>query len=131
MNLNSSSLEFTIDDAYHGLLEVYGLLKLRGDVLVLEVREQDGIIGIYKSSTEEHVIPLDQIEEVTYKKKWIGARIELRAVSMSVFDAIAGSDGNILKLNIKRKNRERAESMVSTIRLRHSEMMLRKWDDQL
>ncbi len=130
MNYSSNrSVPFEISDINHGLQVVKGLFRLGKDGIELEFQIQDGIIGIIKSGVRTVHLNYADLESITYKKGWFGAKIVLEATSMKVFEDLPGSEQGTCKLKVKRNDREEAEKIISTARMHLSEYKLDQLDN--
>ena len=120
-----SRLTFTIENVYGGFAQVGGLLRVNNDLLILEFQTKDTVFGgLLKSRAKEKHLPLQEIESVEYKKKWFSTHIIIRVYRMGSLDNVPGSDKGEIKLKLKKKDRSTAQSMVSRINLRISELRL-------
>ena len=129
MSLNTDqTVVFEIPEINHGLKEASGLMKLwkRG----LELEFEVATLGIFKSGVETVRIDYGDLTDIEYKKGWISDKIILEGVSMKVFADIPGTEIATCTLKVKRKNREEAQSLVSTARMRLSEYKLDQLDGE-
>jgi len=110
----------------YGLAEARGLLHIGEDELILELESQDTVVGLIKSELKEVVIPFEDIEEINYKAGWIGAKIEIVGKSMKVMNDLPGADHGSATLHIRRRDREKAERVLSHARLELSEFKLKQ-----
>ena len=115
--MQTSSVPFKIDDAYAGFGEVEGVLALESTGLKLEFQARDNLIGVVKSGIKELIVPLDQIEEIGFKKSLFGNKLTVRVTSMSLFEALPGQSPTEVSLGIRRKHADNALALVSRIRL--------------
>ena len=122
-------LHFTTDEAYSGLAEVQGIMRVEKSRLVLEYQVKDGLIGVFKSSPKELRIPFEELSEVKYKLNWFVSRFRLHINSMKILGEFpVGKDG-IISLKIKRKQKQAAKDLESYINLRLSEFRLAQMDE--
>jgi hypothetical protein len=119
-----SSVPFEIPEINHGLKKGEGLLKLYKSGLELEFEVEDAFVGMVKSGVKTVQISYKDLEAIQFKKGWFGAKIILKANSMKVFDEIPGTEAGTCTLKIERKNREKANDLISKARMRHSEVKL-------
>lgn len=96
----------------------------------LEFEVTDAILGMMSSGIKNVVIPYAELESITYKKGWIGAKVILEGTSMRVFDDIPGTDIATCVLKFKRKHRDQARSMISKARLQLSEYQLNQLEGE-
>lgn len=121
-------IPFRIKNLNYGLAEARGLLHIGDEELILELESQDTVVGLIKSELKEVIIPFADIEEINYKAGWIGAKIELVGKSMKVMSDLPGADHGSATLHIRRRDREKAERVLSKARLELSEFRLRELD---
>ncbi|MEX0648657.1 MAG: hypothetical protein WEA56_07825 [Balneolaceae bacterium] len=127
--MTNRTIPFEIPNVNHGLVEVKGLLHFKKEELVLEFDERDAIVGIIKSSLKERSIPFSELESISFKKKFFSNVVEISGRSMKSLQDIPGSQQGSCKLKIKRKNRDEAERVVSSIRVALSEFKLREMEE--
>lgn len=129
MNYNSSkTIPFVIQEISHGFQEAQGLMKLGKQSLELEFEVKDAILGVLKSGVKDVVISFADLKSINYKKGWIGAKVILEGTSMKVFDELPGTELATCTLNIKRKHRDEAESLISQARMQLSEYKLDQFE---
>lgn len=125
---NNQVLHFTTVEAYHGLAEVSGMLRLERKKLILEYQVKDALVGMIKSDPKELQIPFDNLLEVEYKLNWVLSRFKLHINSMHILGKFpVGKDG-VITLKIKRKQKKTAQELASTINLKLSEHRLEMMD---
>ncbi|MFK7923667.1 MAG: hypothetical protein AB8H47_17040 [Bacteroidia bacterium] len=125
---NKQFLNFTTEDAYHGLAAVNGMLRLGRKELIIEYQVKDALVGMLKSEPKELRIPFENLLEVEYKLNWILSRFKLHVNSMHILGKFpVGKDG-VITLKIKRKQKKTAQELASTINLKLSEHRLEMMD---
>lgn len=122
----SKRIPFKIKNLNYGLAEARGLLHIGEDELVLELESQDTVVGLIKSELKEIVIPFGDVEEINYKSGWFSAKIEIVGKSMKVMNNLPGADHGSATLHIRRRDREKAERVLSRARLELSEFKLKE-----
>lgn len=129
MSLNTNkTIPFEIPEISHGLKEANGLMKLweRGLQMEFEV----ATLGLFKSGVQNVRLEYKDLNKIEYKKGWIKDKIILEGISMRVFEDVPGTEIATCTLNVKKKNREEAQSLVSTARMRLSEHKLNQMDGE-
>lgn len=126
---HTKAVPFKIDEISGGFQEAKGLLNVEEEGVSLEFEVSDALVGIFKSGVKTVFIPFGDLNSITYKKGWIGARIILEGTSMKVFDEVPGTDVATCTLKIKRKHRDEAQAVSSRARVRLSEYRLRQLDE--
>ncbi len=120
---------FKISYLDHGYSEVIGLFHVKKEELVLEFEQNSQFTEGTGSGLQEIFLPLAEIESVQYRKKWIGAVIEIEARSMRLLKEVPGAEQGHCELKIKRKHRKAAEHAVSTARVLISEHRLKELEE--
>lgn len=121
---DNKTVPFELPDVSHGFQEAKGLMKCTERGIELEFEVKDAFVGLMSSGIKNVVIPYSELESITYKKGWIGAKIILEGTSMRVFDDVPGTDVATCIIKIKRKHRDEARTMISKARLQLSEYQL-------
>ncbi len=121
------SLEPTPADLMQGIFQVRGLLKYRDKALVLEYKPVTmGDFGLAakskKSEIETRSILLRDVRNLALKN--LGTRLIVEANNLSVFQDLAGSNGDRLALRIGWKDRKAAQVFVSFLRAELTEIKL-------
>lgn len=112
-----------------GFAHAQGLIHIKKNSLVLEYEVKDAFGGFIKSELKETDVPFDEIESLTYKKGFWGAKILIEGNSMRTFEGVPGSEQGRCELKIKRKDRDQAEQSISSARVALSEYKLNKLDE--
>lgn len=112
-----------------GFAEAQGLIHIKKNSLVLEFEVKDAFGGFIKSDLKEIDIPFDEIESLTYKKGFWGAKVLIEGNSMRTFEDVPGSEQGRCQLKIKRKHRDDAQQSISSARVALSEYKLSKLDE--
>lgn len=124
MDIGNRTVPFEITGVSHGLKEVKGLIRLNKEGFEMEYQLRDSFVGMLKSDAKTVNIPYNNLEEITFKKGWFSSKIVLEGTSMNAFGGLPGTEPGSRTLKIKGKNREEAQKLVSTARMRLSEYRL-------
>lgn len=127
---NRRAVPFEIPEINHGLKEAKGLMKPWKRGLELEFEVQDGLIGIFKSGVTTVHIAFEDLNEISYKKGWFSDKVIMEGVSMRVFEDIPGTDVATCTLKVRRKNRNEAQQLISSLRVRFSEYKLQQMEGE-
>lgn len=122
-----ANVPFQIPEINHGLKEASGLMKLQEQGIALEF--EVATLGLFKSGVQDIYIPFADLKSIEYKKGWISDKIILEGISMRVFENIPGTEIATCILKVKRKNRDDAQSLISSARVRLSEYKLSQMDE--
>lgn len=125
------TIPFSISDAYEGMAEVDGLIRLEADRLTLEFQTKDAFFGVVKSDVKHVEITLSDLMAVAFKKRMFWATLQLRVRSMALIEAVPGARRGEIKLRFARKHRDEAHTLASNLHLRLSEHRLAELDDEL
>ena len=125
------TIPFSINDAYEGLADVDGLVRLEADRLTLEFQTKDAFFGVVKSDLKRVEITLGDLTAVTFKKKMFWATLALRVCTMALIEAVPGAKRGEIKLRFARKHRDEAQTLASSLNLRLSEHRLTQMDDEM
>jgi hypothetical protein len=126
--LRKKTIPFHVD-VNHGFAEARGLMHLGDNELRFEFEVKDSIAGVIKSGLKEVVVSYDDIDSITYKKKFWGAAVILSANSMRAFEELPESDQGRVELKISRKDRNEVEKVISSARVALSEHKLNRIGD--
>ena len=90
--------------------EVKGILSFMDRELLFEYKVYD-MMGNSLSNLSKFSINLDHVKKIKYKKGFLsltGGKLILEANQWAFFEPIPGSDQGVLKLNIKRRDKNEA-----------------------
>tara|TARA_Y100001935_G_scaffold255673_1_gene271532 strand:+ start:111812 stop:112177 length:366 start_codon:yes stop_codon:yes gene_type:complete len=116
-----------MDDLNGGFMKIEGILRVEKEKLHFEYQKKDDILEVYKSDLRTTEINIADIEMMEYKKGIFGAKLLIHASSGKVFNDLPGNDLTERKLKVKRKHREIAANISSTINLMLSEQRLKEF----
>lgn len=116
-------------EANQGFAEAKGLIHIKRHKITLEFEVKDVFGGFFKSDYEEVDISFDDIQSLTYKKGFWGAKIIIEGNSMRTFEKVPGSEQGQCVLQVKRRDRKNAEQTISSARVALSEYKLDKLGD--
>jgi hypothetical protein len=112
-----STVPFTMENPLW-LAATEGILSADETDLILEFRTSDAIIGLIKSEVREVKLPLNSIEQMTYRKHWLGGcSVVIRVNEMRAASELPGFKQGEVELSVDRKHREVAAEFVSSIQL--------------
>lgn len=98
--------------------ETEGILSADDTHLKLEFRTSDAVVGLIKSDVREVKLPLDTIEEITYRKEWWSdCAIVIRVNEMRAASAIPAFKQGQVELSVDKKHCEAAAQFVSAVQL--------------
>ena len=120
------TIPFTISHMQNGFSQENGLLQIRNDELLFEFEKVDTATGLPKFGTSEIHVPFSEIESIIFRKKWIGAVVDVATKSIKALEDVPGASQGRCTLQIKRTDRARAEKNISTARLWLSEYRLKE-----
>lgn len=112
-----NSLPFFIRGVYTGFVDLEGIARIEGQVLVLEFRTRHVLARLVRSQPKEVRVPLAELEEVAFRRRFLMGYLCLRARRMSSFNAVPGSDGAELRLRCRRAHWQAARELASNLDL--------------
>lgn len=127
--MDTLTVPFEIANINHGFQKASGLLKLEEGHLVMEYQVEDAIVGMFKSDVKEVSLPISELLEVEFKKRFFSAKLILRGQSMKVFQDVPGTEQARCELKIKRGERDMAARLASRLQLALSEYRLDQMDN--
>lgn len=128
--MSNKILHFKTEDAYSGLASVEGIMRLGKEQVVLEFQMKDNILGMLKSKPKALTIPFRDLAEVSYKVNWFISQFRLQVTSMHILGEFPGAKDGIIKLKIKRKQKQSAKELASHINLQLSEYRLKMMGEE-
>lgn len=118
-------LAFSIENVYAGFAKVTGILRVANDILSLEFETKENIFGgVLKSKPKKVNIPLMELESVVLKKTWFSTKVIIRVLQLGLLNDVPGTEKGEAIIKIRRKERQTAETLISKINLRISELGL-------
>lgn len=109
------SLPFTIQNVFQGFAETEGMLSVDGTDLKLEFRTADSVVGLLKSGVREVRLPLETIQEISFRKGWFGCSLAIRVAEMRLASEVPNFKQGEIALSIARKHSQAASDLVSSI----------------
>ena len=128
--LDPPSVPFWIE-VYEGLGKTEGLIRFKYPNLILEFSTRDDVIGFFKSDVKEVTLPLASVAEIELKSNAFRTKLVLRANTLKSLEGMPGSKQGMAELRVKRKHKDAAASLVSSVSLRLSELRLQQLDNEL
>jgi len=128
---NSVRLPVTIPDLTYGLKEAVGLLKADEHHIILELQEQDSLVGAYKTEVSTYKISWNDIESIALDKGLFSSTLIISAVSMNAIQDIPGNNQGQCTFKIARKDKKKAEGTISLLNMYLSEVKLNNMDDEI
>lgn len=103
--------------------EVKGVLSFLDDELLFEFKVYD-MYGNATSSLNKFAINVEQLKRLHFKKGFFSGKLILEARQMAFFEPIPGSEQGVIKLNIKRADRDEAVRFSTRLNLYLSQKRL-------
>lgn len=122
-------IPFTIPNVNHGMVTVKGLLHIKRKELLLEFDKKDGFVGILSSGIKQARIPFEELDSITFEKKFFKGVITISGKSMKILENVPGAEQGLSKLTVARKHRKKAEDAVRNARVVLSEFKLNEMDE--
>lgn len=127
--MNNYSVAFEIPNINQGFVEVKGLLSVYEESILLEFERKDAVIGVFKSGLKEARISYSDLEAMKWNRKFFRSKIVLIGKTMRSLSEVPGAEQGRLEMNIRRRDRDDAERVASSVRLRISEARLNSMED--
>lgn len=128
--LARTRLPFFIDNLYSGFAKLNGILTADHRQLLIEFQVTDTLGGFFKGRPKELRLPLEAIASVAYKQNWFTAHFYLRVYRLSDLAAVPNAESGEAKLAIRRKDRQDARRLASSLNLALSEIRLARLDEE-
>jgi hypothetical protein len=109
------SVPFFIRGVFTDFVDLEGLARIEGSELMLEFRTTHALSKLLPPSTRELRIPLSELEDVTFKRRFCLGFVLLRARSLKAFSDIPGNQGCELRLRCRSAHREAAQELASRL----------------
>jgi hypothetical protein len=115
--MKSTSVPFTIQNVFQGFAETTGILSVDHGDLKFEFQTSDNIVGLLKSGVQEVRLPLNRIEEITFRKGWLGCSLIIRVAELRGTSDIPNFKQGEILLSVAKRHSQAASDFVSTIQL--------------
>lgn len=125
-NHPDQSVPVQLLDAYAGMAECYGVLRVAGEGLILEFQGRDGFLHVFKGGVKETVIPWSEVVDLKLKKGWFVTRLLLTVRSIKWLAGVPGANGCQVRMKVERRNRLLARQVAFAVNLRLCERELRQ-----
>lgn len=122
-------LPFKQKEIYLGLAEISGLLRIVDQALEFEYQVKDTTLGFLDSSVKSCRIPLRIIDSIEVEKKWFSGRFDITFNRIPALDNPFQLEGNQLKLNVKKRDLEKAKTFRSKLMYEILEQKMDQYDN--
>jgi len=112
-----TTVPFTIQNVFQGFAETEGILSVDGTDLKLEFQTTDAVIGLLKSGVREVRLPLEEVEEIAFRKGWFGCSLVVRVSGMRGASEVPNFKQGEFVLSISKKHSQAAADLVSSIQI--------------
>ncbi len=112
-----TSVPFTIRNVFQGFAETDGILSVDGPDLKLEFQTTDAVVGLLKSGVREVRLPLEDVEEIAFRKGWFGCSLVIRVAGMRGATEVPNFKRGEIALSIAKKHSQAAADLVSSIQI--------------
>ncbi len=126
MDHPSTSVPFKIANAYGGLAECHGIVRVGEAGLQLEFEAKDGFFGVLKSGVKNLVIPWSELANLQLRKGWFSTRFLLTVHSLRTLQEVPGAEACQVTLSVARQHRPVAEELAMNVNFRLCERELRR-----
>lgn len=125
-NAAELSVPVSIPEAYGGMAECNGALRLTDAGLRLEFESRDGFLRLIRSGVKEVEIPWAEVADLKLKRGWFSTRLLLTVKSMKALTGVPGTQGSHVVLAVARAHRELARQLAFAANLRICEQVLQR-----
>jgi hypothetical protein len=115
--MKPTTVPFTIQNVFQGFAETEGILSVDGGDLKLEFQTSDNVFGLLKSGVREVRLPLAKIEEIAFRKGWLGFSLVIRVAEMRGASEVPNFRQGEILLSIAKRNSQAASDLVSAIQI--------------
>ncbi len=106
---------FKITETHAGFGRSEGLLNLHDDAMVFEF--QNIVAGILKSQVKTIRVPFSDVDSISYEPKLVRTFVEIRFKSLQQVQDFPKSEGAEVRLQIARRDRDKANALVKEAKL--------------
>lgn len=125
------SIPFSITGSFTSLFNTAGYFSFRENNVTLEYQSMDKFLGILKSGVNQRQVPVEEIDTIYLDKKLCKAIIIIKSKKINYFENFPGSWLGEIRLKIKKKYCEYAESIIKEIEYAMSEKKLFEIEEQM
>src|ERR1022692_3454249 len=111
------TVPFTIRNVFQGFAETEGILSVDGADLRLEFQTTDNVVGLLRSGVREVRLPLDEVEEIAFRKGWFGCSMAVRVAGMRGASEVPNFKHGAFVLWIAKKRSQAAAELVSSLQI--------------
>jgi hypothetical protein len=121
--MTPGSVPFKIQNVFQGFAEAEGFLSIDKAELKLEFQTSDNILGLLKSGVREVRVPLDKIEEISFRKswkpwkRWGGCSMIIQVSEMRGASEVPNFKHGEIALTIATRDSQAASDFVSAIQI--------------
>ncbi len=115
-------IPFSVNGLLGGIARADGGAKCENDVLTLEFKVQNGVVGLYKSAAKRVIVPLHILDLVRLDGGHGNAELVLRAHSRIYLDGMPGRRRAEVKLRIGSEHLPNAERLIKEMERRMAEV---------
>ena len=122
-NVKPLSVPFKIQNVFQGFAETEGFLSIDNADLKLEFQTSDNVLGLLKSGVREVRVPLDKIEEISFRKswkpwkRWGGCSMIIQVAELREAAKVPNFKHGEIALSIATRDSQAASDFVSAIQL--------------
>lgn len=114
------TLPFYIPKILGGLARAHGVARLDESALVLEFEVRDNLTGLFESAVKEFQLDMDDIDSADVHLGWFSSVFSVQMSRQSLVEEIPQADRGRIHLYLKRRDRQAAQEIASTINLKAS-----------
>jgi len=110
------SVEVSAAEVLQGIFEINGILSFQADTVEFSYRTKT---LIHQGGNVETIrIPLDKLQEVSFKSGLVVSKIRLVPRNLDVMDGMPGSESTVMVFRVKRAGKRNARQFVADLKNR-------------
>ncbi len=125
-NQSEQSVPVQLLDAYAGMADCHGALRVTAEGLVLEFQGRDGFLNMLKGGVQDVTIPWADVVDLKLQSNWFVTRLLLTVRSMKWLAGVPGANGCQVRMKVERRNRLLARQVAFAVNLRLCERELKQ-----
>lgn len=104
--------------------QVDGILRVDAEDLVFEYQSKDAFIGVFKTGVKETRVPIGDLSDVVFHRRWFGSRLRIQARTLRAVADVPGNSEGTVVLGIRRRNRRAAAMLAAELSRMQAEALL-------
>ena len=111
------TVPFSIRNVFQGFAESEGILSADSTHLRFEFQIKDNVVGLLKSDLKSVAVPLESVEEISFRKGWFGFSLIIRVAEMRTMSELPNIKCGEIALSIAKRHSKAAADFVSSVQI--------------